>query len=103
MRESNLAWGTSRDFTIGMRVVTADGRVIRTGGNVVKNVAGYDLTKLYIGSLGTLGVIVEATFKLAPSPATEHEVDLEFASIADALRVRIGPARPRPKPQARQT
>jgi len=83
-RESNLSWGSARDFTIGLRVVTADGRVIRTGGKVVKNVAGYDLTKLFIGSMGTLGVIVEATFKLAPAPQAEQQVDLELASIADA-------------------
>jgi glycolate oxidase FAD binding subunit len=83
-RESNLAWGSARDFTIGLRVVTADGRIIRTGGKVVKNVAGYDLTKLFIGSMGTLGVIVEATFKLAPAPQSQEELDFEFASVVGA-------------------
>jgi glycolate oxidase FAD binding subunit len=83
-RESHLAWGSPRDFTIGLRVVTADGRIIRTGGKVVKNVAGYDLTKLFIGSMGTLGVIVEATFKLAPAPQSEEELDVEFPSVAVA-------------------
>src|SRR3972149_5492027 len=58
------AFGSARDMTIGLRVVTAQGRITRAGGRVVKNVAGYDLCKLYVGSLGTLGVIVEATFKL---------------------------------------
>lgn len=86
MRESNLAWGSARDFTIGLRVVTADGRIIRTGGKVVKNVAGYDLTKLFIGSMGTLGVIVEATFKLAPAPQAGERLDLEFASVADSCK-----------------
>jgi len=62
------AFGSARDMTIGLRVVTAEGRITRAGGRVVKNVAGYDLCKLYVGSLGTLGVIVEATFKLAPLP-----------------------------------
>jgi glycolate oxidase FAD binding subunit len=85
-RESNIAWGSARDVTIGLRVVMADGRIIRTGGNVVKNVAGYDLTKLFIGSMGSLGVIVEATFKLAPAPPAEQWVDLEFTSSADACR-----------------
>ncbi|MGH9196107.1 MAG: FAD-binding oxidoreductase, partial [Acidimicrobiia bacterium] len=61
-------FGSPRDYTIGMRVITADGRITRAGGKVVKNVAGYDLCKLYIGSLGTLGVIVEATFKVQPLP-----------------------------------
>jgi FAD/FMN-containing dehydrogenase len=53
---------------IGLRVVAADGQLIRGGGKVVKNVAGYDLVKLYIGSLGTLGIIVDATLKLRPGP-----------------------------------
>jgi glycolate dehydrogenase FAD-binding subunit len=83
-RRSNLAWGSARDFTIGLRIVTADGRMIRTGGKVVKNVAGYDLTKLFIGSMGTLGVIIEATFKLAPAPQAEEQIELEFTSIAGA-------------------
>jgi glycolate oxidase FAD binding subunit len=86
MRESNLAWGTARDFTIGLRVVTADGRIIRTGGNVVKNVAGYDLTKLFIGSMGTLGVIVEATFKLAPAPQAHETLRFEFVKVSDGYR-----------------
>jgi glycolate oxidase FAD binding subunit len=78
-----LAYGTARDFTIGMRVVTADGRIVRVGGNVVKNVAGYDLAKLFIGSMGTLGIIVEATFKLRPLPQSRLAVAAEFASSAD--------------------
>ncbi|MGH9200633.1 MAG: FAD-binding oxidoreductase, partial [Vicinamibacterales bacterium] len=83
MRESNLTWGSVRDFTIGLRVVTADGRIVRTGGKVVKNVAGYDLTKLFLGSMGTLGVIVEASFKLAPAPQEEATLNFEFPSVAD--------------------
>ncbi len=81
---SRTAYGVPRDFTIGMRVVTGDGRITRTGGKVVKNVAGYDLCKLYIGSLGTLGVIVEATFKVVPMPKAEREIALGFDSAADA-------------------
>jgi len=83
-RRSNLAWGSARDFTIGLRIITADGRIIRTGGKVVKNVAGYDLTKLFIGSMGTLGLIVEATFKLAPAPQAEAQIELEFTTTAGA-------------------
>ncbi|PWI57800.1 FAD-binding oxidoreductase [Sulfoacidibacillus thermotolerans] len=61
-------YGSLRDFTIGLTVVYPDGQVIRTGGNVVKNVAGYDMTKLFIGSLGTLAVITQVVFKLKPLP-----------------------------------
>ncbi len=81
---SRHAYGAPRDFTIGLRVVTADGRLTKTGGRVVKNVAGYDLCKLYIGSLGTLGVIVEATFKLAPLPKAEHTIIAAFRTPAQA-------------------
>ncbi len=62
-------YGTLRDMTIGLRVVYPDGRVVKTGGKVVKNVAGYDMTKLFVGSYGTLGVFSEITFKLRPLPA----------------------------------
>jgi glycolate oxidase FAD binding subunit len=61
-----LFYGTPRDMVLGLKFATSDGKVIKTGGRVVKNVAGYDLGKLLIGSLGTLGVIVEASFKLYP-------------------------------------
>ena len=63
--------GTIRESLIGLQVVLADGRVIRGGGKVVKNVAGYDLCKLFVASRGALGVIVEATFKLSPLPELE--------------------------------
>ena len=82
----NLQHGTPRDFTIGMRVVTADGRITRAGGKVVKNVAGYDLCKLYIGSSGSLGVIVEVSMKIVPLPQASEEVRLESESLGDACR-----------------
>ena len=59
-------YGTLRDQVLGVRVATTDGRLAKAGGQVVKNVAGYDLSKLVAGSFGTLAVIVSATFKLAP-------------------------------------
>ncbi|MBF8286481.1 MAG: linked oxidase-like protein, partial [Dehalococcoidia bacterium] len=76
------AFGSARDMTIGLRVVTAEGRITRAGGRVVKNVAGYDLCKLYIGSLGTLGVIVEATFKVASLPREQRAAVATFATAA---------------------
>ncbi|WP_055481557.1 FAD-binding oxidoreductase [Sphaerimonospora mesophila] len=62
-------YGTPRDLLIGVTVVLADGTIARSGGKVVKNVAGYDLGKLFTGSYGTLGVIADATFRLRPLPA----------------------------------
>ncbi|MBO0837103.1 MAG: FAD-binding oxidoreductase, partial [Actinobacteria bacterium] len=63
-------YGAPRDLLIGITVVLADGTVARSGGKVVKNVAGYDLGKLFAGSYGTLGLITEATFRLHPKPVT---------------------------------
>jgi glycolate oxidase FAD binding subunit len=81
--------GTARDLVIGMRVVGADGALVSSGGRVVKNVAGYDLGKLHIGALGTVGVIVEATFRVRPRPECEVAVVLPSPRPADlALAVR---------------
>jgi glycolate oxidase FAD binding subunit len=79
-----LRYGTPRDLVIGITVVRADGRLARSGGKVVKNVAGYDLGKLFAGSFGTLGLIVEATFRLHPVPAATAYVTLECAGTAEA-------------------
>ena len=67
-------FGAPRNFVIGMKIVLADGRLIKAGGNVVKNVAGYDLCKLFTGSYGTLGIITELTFKLRPLPRASRTV-----------------------------
>jgi glycolate oxidase FAD binding subunit len=77
-------YGTARDVVIGMRVVGADGAVVRGGGKVVKNVAGYDLVKLYLGSLGTLGLIVEATLKLRPRPEADEACWALFPGLTAA-------------------
>ena len=77
-------YGTARDLLIGVTVVTADGAIVRGGGKVVKNVAGYDLPKLFVGSYGTLGVIVEATVKLRPLPDHERLVCVPFDRLKDA-------------------
>jgi glycolate oxidase FAD binding subunit len=77
-------YGTARDVVIGLRVVGADGVLVRSGGKVVKNVAGYDLLKLYIGALGTLGLVVEATVKLRPVPEADRVCWAAFPSLAAA-------------------
>jgi glycolate oxidase FAD binding subunit len=81
-----LRYGSARDMVIGLHVVQANGEIGRSGGNVVKNVAGYDLNKLYIGSLGTLGIIIDANFKLQPLPPKERTLILTFSNAADAMR-----------------
>ena len=63
-----LTYGAPRDMVLGMKIATGEGKVVKAGGRVVKNVAGYDIGKLLIGSYGTLGVIVETSFKLFPLP-----------------------------------
>src|SRR5207244_11076353 len=79
-----FAYGTARDLVIGTRVANPDGTLTRAGGRVVKNVAGYDLNKLYVGSLGTLSIIVELSFKLAPIPPAADSVVGPFAAVAAA-------------------
>ena len=85
-----FGYGAPRRHVIGMKVVLADGSLIKVGGRVVKNVAGYDLCKLFTGSYGTLGIIAEVNFKLRPLPfatrttmATGNQADL----LAGAQRV----------------
>jgi glycolate oxidase FAD binding subunit len=72
-------YGAPRDLLIGITVVRADGVIAHSGGKVVKNVAGYDLGKLFSGSQGTLGLITEATFRLHPLPAAQAWVTGDFA------------------------
>ena len=82
------AFGGARDWLIGVRFVTGDGRVAKAGGRVVKNVAGYDLMKVLIGSYGTLAVIVGASFKLFPAPRRTRTYVRRFDSIDQALEFR---------------
>jgi len=79
-----LRYGTVRDLLIGTTVVLADGTVASSGGKVVKNVAGYDLGKLYTGAHGTLGVVVSTTWRLHPVPPTQRSVVVDLADVADA-------------------
>lgn len=80
-----LLYGTARDLLIGVRVAHADGTISKAGGKVTKNVTGYDMMKLYIGSLGSLAVIVEATLKLRPRPAVQHIAWSTYASQEAAV------------------
>ncbi|MEX2159974.1 MAG: FAD-binding oxidoreductase [Dehalococcoidia bacterium] len=84
---SQHAYGLPRDWLIGCKVAHVDGTISKGGGRVVKNVAGYDMPKLYVGSLGTLGVIVEATFKLAPLPAAQETLVVLHESIDSAAKL----------------
>jgi glycolate oxidase FAD binding subunit len=82
-----LRYGTPRDLVIGITVVRADGTVASSGGKVVKNVAGYDLGKLFAGSYGTLGLIVEAVFRLHPLPMAATYTSVDAAGPAEARRM----------------
>jgi FAD/FMN-containing dehydrogenase len=79
--------GTIREHLLGIKVVLADGRMIKAGGKVVKNVAGYDLCKLFVGSHGTLGAIVEATFKVLPRPEAELFLKRASARLDELARL----------------
>ena len=80
-----LRHGAARNQVLGLRVVHANGTVVKSGGKVVKNVAGYDLNKLYIGAFGTLGIITEVTLKLAPIPAYEAILVADFQNVQGAV------------------
>ena len=80
-----LRHGAARNQVLGLRVVHANGTVVKSGGKVVKNVAGYDLNKLYIGAFGTLGIITEVTLKLAPIPAHEAILVADFQNVQGAI------------------
>jgi glycolate oxidase FAD binding subunit len=79
-----LRYGTARDYLVGLRVALPDGRLARSGGRVVKNVSGYDLNKLHHGALGSLGVIVEASFKVYPKPLQELTVSFRSNRFEEA-------------------
>ncbi len=84
---SRLRYGGARDRVLGIRIVQSNGTVVKSGGKVVKNVAGYDLNKLYLGSFGTLGVITEVSLKLQPLPEIERTVLLTFTDVGETVNV----------------
>jgi glycolate oxidase FAD binding subunit len=81
-------FGHMRDFCIGVQFVTTNGKVVKGGGRVVKNVAGYDLMKLLTGSYGSLAVITRANFKVFPRPRQTRTFVCSFASLEEALKFR---------------
>ena len=85
-----IKYGVTRDYVLGLEVVLADGAVIRTGGRTVKDAMGYDLTQLFVGSEGTLGIITEATLRLLPQPAPPITALAFFPSPVDAGRAVAG-------------
>ena len=76
-----MKYGVTTDYVLGLEVVLADGRVIRLGGRTIKDVAGYDLKRLFVGSEGTLGVITEATLRLRPPPPPASTMVATFADV----------------------
>ncbi len=81
-----VKYGVTKDFIMGLQVVTPQGEVIRTGGRTLKNVVGYDLTKLFVGSEGTLGIVTEITLKLIPKPEAKQTLLVQFQTIEGAAR-----------------
>jgi len=81
-----LKYGVTGDYVLGLTVVLANGEIVKTGGKVIKDVVGYDLTALFTGSEGTLGIITEALLRLTAKPKFARTALIEFNTIADASR-----------------
>ena len=81
-----VKYGVTRDYLLGLEVVLASGEILRTGGKTLKNVTGYNLTQLFCGSEGTLGLITEITVKLIPLPETKRTLQAAYQNLGDAGR-----------------
>lgn len=81
-----LKYGVTRDYVMGLEIVMANGDIVRTGGKLAKDVAGYDLTRLYVGAEGTLGIITEAILKLVPYPETKKTMLALYEDLESAAR-----------------
>ena len=95
---SKLKWGAPRDLVVGLHAILSDGRHIKGGAKVVKNVAGYDLPKLFVGSFGSLGLITRVTIRLRPNDAASASWSEQFDSLAEletrAAEIINGPFEP---------
>lgn len=79
-----LKYGTTKEYVIGLEIVTAKGEIVRTGGKTVKNVTGYDLTRLIVGSEGTLAIVTEIILRLIPKPKARKTLLATFDQLADS-------------------
>ena len=79
--------GAVRDFVLGVRMIDGTGQPLRFGGQVIKNVAGYDVSRLMVGALGTLGLLTEVSLKVLPQPAAEASLQFELDEAAAILKV----------------
>ena len=78
-------YGSTKDYVIDLRVVTASGEILRTGASTIKNATGYNLNSLFVGSEGTLGIVVEATLKLIPKPEAKRVLMAYFDTVQDSV------------------
>jgi len=81
-----VKYGVTKNYVMGLEVVLADGAILRTGGKAIKNVTGYDLTSLFTGSEGTLGVVTRALFRLIPMPKRRGTLQVMFRTLDDGCR-----------------
>ncbi|MGV8992335.1 MAG: glycolate oxidase subunit GlcE [Thiobacillus sp.] len=88
--------GSARDFVLGVRMVDGTGQALRFGGQVIKNVAGYDVSRLMVGALGTLGLITEASLKVLPSPGAETTLQFELDEAAAIVKMNTWAGQPLP-------
>ena len=88
--------GAARDFVLGVRMIDGTGQPLRFGGQVIKNVAGYDVSRLMVGALGTLGLITEVSLKVLPKPATETTLQFELDEATAILKMNQWAGQPLP-------
>jgi glycolate oxidase FAD binding subunit len=88
--------GAARDFVLGVRIIDGSGQPLRFGGQVIKNVAGYDVSRLMVGALGTLGLITEVSLKVLPKPATETTLQFELDEATAILKMNQWAGQPLP-------
>ncbi len=81
----SFKYGTTKDYVIDLKVIMADGEILRTGSNTIKNATGYNLNTLFVGSEGTLGIVVEATLKLIPKPQSKKVMMAYFDTVREAV------------------